>query len=388
MKTRRERKLKIAVFYPWIKSMGGAEKVLLEIMKIKDFEFDLYTWVYDKENSFDEFKNLNIQIIGPRVFKRISKMKLLRGLFLPFSLFSKIPIEKYDYFFIYTSGTGEFITFRNYKKGKTIAYVNTILRDAYPEIVKWNIKNRYKNIFSRTVYLLFVKIYRLFEKIAWNNIDFPIFISEEGYKRAEKQGLLKNKKAKVIHTPVDLSKFNELNSIKGNSFLYVSRFNPPKRQDLLVKAWIKFSKEYPNENLILAGGLENKKYFKYIQNLSKNQKNIEIKEGLSNKEILKLYEKSKAVIFVPFIEDFGIVPFEALAAGKPVIAVDKGGYVNLIKNIPQYYPIKEDGDEEKFINNIVSTLKRFMKSNIEPKKIMVKNLNIQIFKKKIKEVFK
>lgn len=142
----KERKLKIALFYPWIKSRGGAEKVLLEIMKIKDFNFDLYTWVYDEKDSFKEFKNLKINVIGSNILRKLSKMKLLRGLFLPFSLFSKIPLEKYDYFLIYTSGTGEFITFRNYKKGKTIGYVNTILRDAYPEIVKWNMKNIYKNV--------------------------------------------------------------------------------------------------------------------------------------------------------------------------------------------------------------------------------------------------
>ncbi|MGY4884236.1 MAG: glycosyltransferase [Nanobdellota archaeon] len=384
----KDRKLKIALFYPWIKSKGGAEKVVLEIMKIKDIDFELYTWVYDEKNSFEEFKDIKINILGPNILKKISKMKILRGLFLFFSFFSKIPLEKYDYFMIYTSGTGEFITFRNYKKGRTIAYVNTILRDAYPEIVRWNLKNRYKNLLSKSIYLLSVKIYRLFEKIAWKKIDFPIFISEEGYERAKNQGLLKNKKARVIYPPVDLDKFNQLKSDREDYFIYVSRFNPPKRQDLLIKAWIKFSKEYPNEKLILTGGLENKKYFDYLKGLIKHSKNVEIKEGLSNKDILKLYEKSKALIFVPFIEDFGIVPFEGLAAGKSIIAVDKGGYVDLIKNYPQYYPIKEEENEKKFINNIVASLKKFIKSNIKPKKIVINDLNTQIFKKNIQEVFK
>jgi glycosyltransferase involved in cell wall biosynthesis len=383
----KEKKLKIALFYPWIKSRGGAEKVLLEIMKIEDFEFDLYTWVYDKKNSFEEFKSLKINVLGSDFLKKISKMKLLRGLFLPFSLFSKIPLEKYDYFLVYTSGTGEFITFRNYKKGKTIGYVNTILRDTYPEIVKWNMKHIYKNIFSKAMYSLSVWVYRIFEKIAWRRIDFPIFISEEGYKRAEKQGLLKNKRAKVIYPPFEIDNFLKLPLNKGNFFLYVSRFNPPKRQDLLIKAWIEFSKEYPDEKLILSGGLENKKYFEYIKSISKNFKNIEIKEGLNNKELLKLYEKSKAVLFVPFLEDFGIVPFEALAAGKPVLAVDRGGYVNLIKKIPQFYPIKEEEDENLFIKNITNSLKKFMKSNIKSKRINIDKINPEIFKKNIKEVF-
>jgi glycosyltransferase involved in cell wall biosynthesis len=384
----KEKKIKIALFYPWIKSRGGAEKVLLEIMKIKEFKFDLYTWVYDEERSFEEFKDLKVNVIGSSILRKISKMKLLRGLFLPFSLFSKIPLKEYDYFLVYTSGTGEFITFRNYKKGKTIGYVNTILRDACPEIVKWNMKKRYKNIFSKAVYILSVKIYRFFEKIAWKRIDFPIFISEEGLKRAERQGLLKNKKAKVIYPPVDMDNFLKLSQNKGDFFLYVSRFNAPKRQDLLVKAWIKFSKEYPQEKLVLSGGLENKKYFDYIKKLSKEGKNIEIKEGLNNENLLKLYEKSKAVIFVPFLEDFGIVPFEALASGKPIIAVDRGGYVNLIKDIPQYYPIKETENEDTFIENIYNSLKIFMKSNIKPKKINIKNISPQNFKKELAEVFR
>jgi glycosyltransferase involved in cell wall biosynthesis len=383
----KEKKLKIALFFPWIKSKGGAEKVLLEIMKIKEFEFDLYTWVYDEKNSFKEFKELKINVIGPKIMKNISKMRILRGLFLPFSIFSKIPLEKYDYFLVYTSGVGEFITFRNYKKGKTVGYVNSILRDAYPEIVKWNLKNRYKNIFSKARYLFSVKIYRFFEKIAWKKIDLPIFISEEGLKRAEKQGLLKNKEPKVIYVPVNMDDFLKLPLSKGNYFLYISRFNSPKRQDLLIKAWIEFSKEYSHEKLILSGGLENEKYLEHIKKLAGDVKNIEIKEGLDNKEILKLYEKSKAVIFIPFIEDFGIVPFEALAAGKPIIAVDRGGYVDLIKNVPQYYPIKEAEDEKIFIKNIVSSLKKFMQSKSTPKKINIKELSPQIFKKKLGEVF-
>jgi glycosyltransferase involved in cell wall biosynthesis len=38
-----------------------------------------------------------------------------------------------------------------------------------------------------------------------------------------------------------------------------------------------------------------------------------------------LYRDCTALLFTAFNEDWGIVPLEAMATGKPVIAVDKGG---------------------------------------------------------------
>lgn len=382
-----ERKTKIALFHPWIKSRGGAERTVLEILK-SNKNIDLYTWVYDKENTFEEFKNFNITVIGLKSLRKLSHANISRGFFLINCLFSKIPLEKYDKFLISTSGLAEFVTFKNYKPGNTYAYVHTPLRASDPEIIKWELKNRYKNIISKFVYILSVKFYRILEKIAWKMIDFPIFNSEISLERAKNRGLIEDKKVRIIYPPVEIDKFRNIPMNKGNFFLYVSRFNPPKRQDLLVKAWIEFSKEYPNEKLILAGGSENKKYLNCIKELSKGTKNIEIKLDLDEKNIVKLYAESKAMIFVPLIEDFGIVPFEALAAGKSLIAVDKGGYFNLIKNFPQYFPIKENEDESIFIKNIVNSLKKFMESNVHPRKISIKDISSQNFKKKIMEVIK
>ena len=154
------KKQKIALFHPWIKSRGGAEKVVLELLKSSKFKIDLYTWVYDKKNTFQEFKNFKINVIAPKIFRKISRSFLLRGLFLPVSLMSKIPLENYDLFLISTGGLAELITFRNYKPGKTGVYSHTILRAAYKENIEWNLKNRYKNPFSKMVYLLAAKFYQ------------------------------------------------------------------------------------------------------------------------------------------------------------------------------------------------------------------------------------
>ena len=140
--------------------------------------------------------------------------------------------------------------------------------------------------------------------------------------------------------------------------------------------------------MVIAGNLENKKYYQEIKKLSEGFNNIEIKTNLNNSDFLKLYEESKAVLFIPFMEDFGIVPFEALSLGKPLIAVDKGGYYDLIKKIPQYYPIKELYSENKMINEINLVLESFLKSKIKPKKINNLVPNTNNFINKINEILK
>ena len=84
-------KLRIALFHPWLKSKGGAERVVLEFLKNTIHEVEVYTWVYLRESTFSEFKQFNVKVIAPKFFENFSNKFILRGLFLFTSLFSKIP---------------------------------------------------------------------------------------------------------------------------------------------------------------------------------------------------------------------------------------------------------------------------------------------------------
>ncbi|GAH04838.1 unnamed protein product, partial [marine sediment metagenome] len=218
-------KKRIALFHPWIKSKGGAERVVLELLKNKKYDIDVYTWVYDEKETFEDFKKFNINMIAPEIARKFSRFYLLRGLFFPVSLFSKIPLKKYDLFFISTSGLAELITLRNYKKGKTFAYVHSILRASYKDDIKWNLKYRYKKPFLRSLYLIATKIYRVLEKIAWKKIDVAIFNSELSVERAKNHNLLGNKKINIVYPPVNVHKLKKVKTKNKNYFLYISRFN-------------------------------------------------------------------------------------------------------------------------------------------------------------------
>ncbi len=371
------RKEKIALFHPWIKTRGGAEKVVLKLAKELDSKVDIYTWIYDSEKTFPEFKKLNVRVLAPKFARKLSRAHILRGLFLPFSLFSKIPLEKYDKFLISTSGVGEFIAFRNYKPGKTFAYVHTPLREANKKIVKWNLENRHKGI-KKYPYILAVKIYRAFERKAWKKIDHVIFNSELSKSRAEEHKLLKNKKHSVVYPPVEIPKKSKIK--KGDYFLYVSRINPPKRQKELIEAFKRFSKDYPELKLVLVGTPDNEKYYDEIKKISEGS-NVELKQNLSNEELNELYNNCLAGVFLGYQEDFGIVPLEVIGRGKPLFAVEEGGFVGVIKDNPLFHKIKEKHASDEMIQEITNELKSFVRKKLDDKKKKSSKIKLNDFVK-------
>ncbi|MBU2612622.1 MAG: glycosyltransferase [Nanoarchaeota archaeon] len=376
------KKQKIALFHPWIKSRGGAEGVVLKLAKDLNAQVHLYTWIYDKEKTFPEFKKLKIKVLSPKFFKKLSRTHFLRGIFLFLSFFSKIHLERYDKFLISTSGVGEFISFRNYKKGETYAYVHTPLREANEKIMEWNLENRHKTFLSRVFYLSAVKVYRFFEKMAWKRIDHIIFNSELSKQRAKEHNLIGNKENYVIYPPVEIPKKSLIK--KGNYFLYVSRINPPKRQKELIEAFNNFSKVHPEFRLILVGAADNEKYYNEIVRGIKG-KNIEIRSNLSNEELGELYSGSLAGVFVGYQEDFGIVPLEVIGRGKPLIAVDEGGFVDLIKDNPLFHKIKEKHSRKEMVREIGKELENFINKKYPKSK---KKIKLNDFIKEIEGVLR
>ncbi|MEX0919959.1 MAG: glycosyltransferase [Candidatus Pacearchaeota archaeon] len=362
--------MRVALFHPWIKSKGGGEKVILEILKKSKHKIDVYTWSYESDKTFEEFRNYNIKVIGPKIARKIARLGILRGLLFPLGLLKKLPIEKYDLLLISTSGMGEFITFRSHKKGKTYAYVHTPLREADEKIIQWNLKNRYKGFFSRSFYLIATKIYKSLEKKSWKKLDVVIFNSKLSKKRAVDRGLIKKIRSHVINPPVDIKRFQKGKKTKGNYFIYISRLNPPKRQDVLVEAWKKFVEENPKFSLVIVGTPENRKYSEKLFRLKEDIKNLEIKTNVSDSELEKLIIGCRAGIFLGYQEDFGIVPLEIISAEKPLIAVEEGGYVDIIKDHPLFHRLKERHHKEEMVKEVQEGLEKFIKS--KPKKKMRK----------------
>jgi glycosyltransferase involved in cell wall biosynthesis len=119
--------------------------------------------------------------------------------------------------------------------------------------------------------------------------------------------------ADVIYPPVDVSRFR-LEESPGDFYLVVSALTPYKRVDLAVEACNRLGRRL----LVVGTGPEEQRL------RARAGPTVELLGWRDDAEIAELYARCRALLFPP-LEDFGITPLEAMAAGRPVIAFGQGG---------------------------------------------------------------
>jgi glycosyltransferase involved in cell wall biosynthesis len=178
--------------------------------------------------------------------------------------------------------------------------------------------------------------------------------------------------AEVIFPPVDVQKY-KVGAQVGNFYLIVSRLNPYKRIDLAVEAFNRMGLPLK----IIGSG----PFLGALKSIARP--NVSFVGRLEDREVADCYAACKALIF-PGVEDFGIVPLEANAAGRPVIAFKGGGAIDTIA----------EGINGLFFHNntvesLVSAIRSFEngKYNFQPQTIRNYALRFdkEVFKQRIWE---
>jgi glycosyltransferase involved in cell wall biosynthesis len=124
----------------------------------------------------------------------------------------------------------------------------------------------------------------------------------------------------VVYPPVDIDRCTPGPEAAGSFDLVVSALVPYKRVDLAVRAYNRLG--YPLK--IVGVGTDAGK----LSALS--GPNVEWLGWRSDQEVLELYRSCRLLVF-PGEEDFGIVPLEAQACGRPVVAYGRGGALETVR---------------------------------------------------------
>lgn len=152
----------------------------------------------------------------------------------------------------------------------------------------------------------------------------------------------------VLYPAVNVNQFDEPHSNKLN-FLSINRFERKKNIDLAISAFAMLynlegdasqNHNLDDASLTIAGGYdkrlrENVEYLEELKSLAEREgvsHRVNFITSCSTAERNTLLSECLCVLYTPKDEHFGIVPLEAMAAHKPVIACNSGGPVETIKD--------------------------------------------------------
>jgi len=358
--------LRVAIVHDWLVTDAGAEKVLKALLGIYT-DADIFSLV-DFLNQTDRQN-----ILGGRFAKTsfIQKLPLAKKHFRNYLFLFPLAIESFDlseYDLVISSSWAVAKGVKTHKNQLHISYCYTPIRYA------WDLYDEYtvslpqpKKLFAK----LMLGYIRKWDIKTLGRVDYfiadSIFVQER-IKRTY------NRDSVVIYPPVDTQNFTyEPN--KEDFYLTASRLVPYKKTKLIVEAF----NEMPNKKLMVIGSGEDLKAIKAIA-----KTNVTVL-GYQDKNLLTHYmQRAKAFVYAA-IEDFGIVPIEAMSCGTPVIALSKGGTAETVIDGKNGIHFHEQTKEE-----IIVAVCRFEKQPFNLSSISqdAKVYNIKRFQKEVQEFIK
>lgn len=305
--------MKIAIVHDWLVTNAGAEKVLRSIVNIyPDADiFSLVDFLSDEER--------DIIIDGKKVHTSfIQKLPYAKKQFRNYlPLFPKA-IESFDLSSYDLIISSSWAVAKGVKKSSDqlhVCYCHTPIRYA------WDLYDEYTKDLPWPKKILVQSILKYIRKWDIDTLDLvDHFIANSKFVQ-ERIKRIYNRESTVIYPPVNIDKFT-FHKQKEDFYLTASRLVPYKKTKLIVEAFNKM----PDKKLVVIGSGEE---YNAIKKIAKD--NIKILGYQPDEILISTMQKAKGFVYAA-IEDFGIIPIEAMACGTPVIALNKGGTKETVIN--------------------------------------------------------
>ncbi|GHV02248.1 glycosyl transferase [Spirochaetia bacterium] len=303
--------MKVAIIHYWLINMRGGEKMLEALLELYP-QADIYTHVYNP-------RSVSPLINSHRVYtsdiQKLPFSKKLYQKYMPLMPNALNGFNLQDYDLIISSEAGPAKGVIPNPDAYHICYCHSPMR------YLWDMYHEYfrgANPLVRFFMKRLIPGLRLWDVSSANLVDR--FITNSGYV-AKRIKRYYNRDAEVVYGPAAIEKFLPLERRPEDFYLFFGQLVGYKRADIAIEACIASGRK-----LVVAGSGVGKKDKKKYEKSGL----ISFSGRISDEEVGTLFSKAKALLF-PGIEDLGLVPIEANAAGCPVIAYRKGGVLDTVK---------------------------------------------------------
>ncbi len=303
--------MKIALVHDWLTGMRGGEKCLEMLCELYP-RATVYTLLHKKGSVSETISRMNIRT------SFVQNLPFASSHYQKYLPLFPTAIEQFDLreFDLVVSSS------HCVAKGVIttpdtchICYCHTPMRYAWEMYYTYFSKNTVGPLLRWSI-PFFMNYLRTWDERSSDRVDYFVANSENVKRRINKHY---RRQAEVIYPPVDTDYF-DLSNHGGEYYLVASALVPYKRIDLAVSAF----NELGLPLLVIGEGSEKKKLMKIAGG------NVKFMDWQTRGSLKEYYQRCKALVF-PGEEDFGIVPVEAQACGKPVIAFGRGGAAESVK---------------------------------------------------------
>lgn len=339
--------MKFAMYQPWIYLHGGLERSLLELVSRSRHDWVIFTGHYDPANTFAGFSQLDVREVLPTSVDR-SITGVLKSAVQVFR--QRLPVDAdTDGIVVWCDGIGDLLTFRN-DHLHLFNICSTPLRAAFDPIYE-KLAMAQRGLAGKLAYQVFKHSFRWVDRLAWKHYRGVISTSTEVKNRIIAGGLHDGGDAMVMAYPgVD---WQPEVAVQYQPFVLLpGRIMWTKNIQQGIRAFLQADLPAP-WRLVVAGFVDQKSqpYLDELRRLSGEDGRVEFVVSPDDEQLNALYRDAGFCLFPPLNEDWGIVPLEAMAQAKAIVANARGGPRESIRHGHTGF-LLEPEDEEGWIHAI------------------------------------
>jgi len=303
---------RVALVHDWLNGMRGGEKVL-EALCERYPDADVFTLFYVPGTVSDMIARHRI-ITSSLQKLPFARTQYRRYLPLYPAAIEQFDLDRYNLVISVSACAAKSVVVPG--RARHICYCNAPMRYAWDQFDAYFGPERVGGFASRWVYGPILRRLARWDAATASRVGRFVANSRNIAGRIRRYY---NREATIVYPPVDTIFYHPDSTPPGRHFLIVSALVPYKRIDIAIEACRRVG-----ARLRIAGDGPDRKRLEQLGNSS-----VEFVGHLSDEQIREEYRRALAVL-LPGEEDFGIVPVEAQACGRPVVALARGGALETI----------------------------------------------------------